>query len=131
VRTDEDKSAVHAQLSDGRTISARFLLGADGSYSQIARWSGLRKSWRSDQYVLCANEDIPYSPQAIERFYGERFPLLVSLRFHGLDGCGWVFRKREYLCVGIGGRVGPNTDIRAIVRAFVERARDVKLIPSD
>jgi flavin-dependent dehydrogenase len=59
VRIDEDKSGLHAQLSDGRTVSARFLLGADGSNSQIARWSGLRKSWRSDQYVLCANEDIP------------------------------------------------------------------------
>jgi geranylgeranyl reductase family protein len=131
VRIDEDKSGVHAQLSNGRTVSACFLLGADGSNSQIARWSGLRKSWGHDQYVLCANEDIPYSAQAIERFYGERFPLFVSLRFNGLDGYGWVFPKRDYVCVGIGGRVGPNTDIRAIVRAFVERARDVKLIPSD
>jgi menaquinone-9 beta-reductase len=131
VRIDEDKSRVHAELSDGQTVSARFLLGADGCNSQVARWSGLRKCWGHDQYVLCANEDIPYSAQAIERFYGERFPLFVSLRFNGLDGYGWVFPKRNYICVGIGGRVGPNVDIRAIVRAFVERAREEKLIPSD
>src|SRR5262249_23179327 len=131
VRIDEDKTGIHAQLTDGRILSGRFLLGADGSNSQIARWSGLRKSWRHDQYVLCANEDIPYPAQAIERFYGERFPLFVSLRFNGLDGYGWVFPKREYICVGIEGRAEPDADIRAIVRTFVDKARDAKLIPSD
>jgi geranylgeranyl reductase family protein len=131
VRIEEDKTGIQATLSDGRSDHARFLVGADGSNSQIARWSGLRKSWRHDQYVLCANEDIPYSAQAIERFYGERFPLFVSLRFQGLDGYGWVFPKRDYICVGIGGRIGQDADIRAIMRMFVERAREVKLIPAD
>ncbi len=131
VRIDEDKDAVRATLSDGTILTARFLLGADGSNSQVARWSGLRKSWRPHQYVLCANEDIPYSPQGIERFYGATFPLFVSLRYNGLDGYGWVFPKRDYICVGIGGRVGPFADIRAIMRAFVERSREVKLIPPD
>src|SRR5262249_43808129 len=110
-RIVEDKDGVQATLSDGTTVRARFLLGADGSNSQIARWSGLRKSWLHDQYVLCANEDIPYSPQAIERFYGSRFLLFVSLRFNRLDGYGWVFPKREHICVGIGGRLGPGADI--------------------
>ena len=130
-RVVEENRGAQATLSDGTTLRARFLLGADGSNSQIARWSGLRKSWRHDQYVLCANEDIPYSPQTIERFYGSRFPLFVSLRFNGLDGYGWVFPKREHICVGIGGRVGPGADIREIMRTFVERSRQAKLIPSD
>ena len=43
---------------------------------------GTPQGWRPGQYVLCANEDIPYSPQAIERFYGSKFPLFVSLRFN-------------------------------------------------
>jgi geranylgeranyl reductase len=131
VRIDEQKSGVRAELSDGTSVSARFLIGADGSNSQIARWSGLRKSWRPNQYVLCANEDIPYDPLAIERFYGKKVPLFVSLRFNGLEGYGWVFPKREYICVGIGGRVGRNADIRELLRAFVERTREMKLIPSD
>jgi geranylgeranyl reductase family protein len=131
IRFEQDKNGVKVDLANGRTLHARFLLGADGANSQVARWSGLRQSWRSDQYVLCANEDIPYPAQAIERFYGVKFPLFVSLRFGGLDGYGWVFPKREYICVGIGGRVGPNADIREIMRSFVERARQVKLIPSD
>ena len=99
--------------------------------AKIARWAGLRKTWRPDQYVLCANEDIPYSPTAIERFYGPKFPLFVSLRFDGLDGYGWVFPKREYICVRIGGRVAPGADIRAIMRSFVAKAREAKLIPAD
>jgi flavin-dependent dehydrogenase len=131
VRIEEQRSGVRAELSDGTAVIARFLIGADGSNSQIARWSGLRKSWSPNQYVLCANEDIPYSPQAIERFYGEKLPLFVSLRFNGLDGYGWVFPKREYICVGIGGRVGRGADIREILRTFVERSRETKLIPSD
>jgi geranylgeranyl reductase family protein len=131
VHIEEDKTGVTAQLSDGRTFRARFLLGADGSNSQIARWAGLRKAWRPDQYVLCANEDIPYSPTAIERFYGHKFPLFVSLRFDGLDGYGWVFPKHEYICVGIGGRVAPRSDIREIMWRFVAKAREAKLIPAD
>jgi len=131
VRIEENARGVRAELSDGTTLRARFLLGADGSNSQIARWSGLRKSWSPSQYVLCANEDIPYSPQDIERFYGEKVPLFVSLRFHGLEGYGWVFPKREYICVGIGGRVGVGADIRALLCEFVERSREVKLIPAD
>jgi geranylgeranyl reductase family protein len=131
VQIDEDKTGIQATLTDGRILRSRFLLGADGSNSQIARWSGLRKSWRHDQYVLCANEDIPYSPQAIERFYGSTFPLFVSLRFNGLDGYGWVFPKGEYICVGIGGRVPAESDIRKIMRTFAERARQMKLLPAD
>src|SRR5262249_22186494 len=52
---DQERMGVQVKLSDGRTLRARFLIGADGSNSQVARWSGLRKSWRYDQYVLCAN----------------------------------------------------------------------------
>jgi len=131
VRIEENKDGVRAELSDGAVVRAKFLLGADGSNSQIARWSGLRKSWSPNQYVLCANEDIPYPPKAIESFYGEKVPLFVSLRFNGLEGYGWVFPKREYICVGIGGRVGPGADIRTLVRAFMERSREIKLIPQD
>jgi geranylgeranyl reductase family protein len=131
VHIDEDKDGVRATLSNGSAVSAKFLIGADGSNSQIARWSGLRKSWNHNEYVLCANEDVPYSHHDIERFYGSRFPLFVSLRFNGLDGYGWVFPKRDYICVGIGGRVPRDADIRAIMRAFVERSRAMKLIPAD
>jgi geranylgeranyl reductase family protein len=130
-RIDEDKTGIQAHLDNGKTIHARFLLGADGSNSQIARWSGLRKSWRADQYVLCANEDIPYSAAEIEKFYGVRFPLIVSLRFNGLDGYGWVFPKREYICVGIGGRVRDGADIREIMRTFVEQSRKARIVPQD
>jgi flavin-dependent dehydrogenase len=131
VRIDDDKGGVRATLSNGSTVEAKFLIGADGSNSQIARWSGLRKSWGHDQYVLCANEDVPYSDREIERFYSSRFPLFVSLRFGGLDGYGWVFPKRDFICVGIGGRVPPNADIRAIMISFVEKAREMKLVPAD
>ena len=80
--------------------------------------------------TCCAQtEDVPYSPAAIERFYGSTFPLFVSLRFDGLDGYGWVFPKRDYICVGIGGRVAAGSDIREILRTFVDKARDAKLIP--
>src|SRR5207253_1988626 len=47
------------------------------------------------------------------------------------DGYGWVFPKRDYICVGIGGRVRAGGDIRAIMRSFVEASRRAKLIPSD
>ena len=41
-----------------------------------------------------------------------------------LDGYGWVFPKRHQICVGIGGRISAGVDIRALIRAFVDRARN-------
>ena len=42
-----------------------------------------------------------------------------------------MFPKRDYIYVGIGGRIRPGADIRAIMRTFVDRAQATKLIPED
>ena len=122
---------VEVRLDNGESFSGKVLLGADGASSRVAVLAGFRKSWAENQFVLAANEDIPCSPSLIDKIYGRRFPIHVGLRFRELVGYGWVFPKREHVCVGIGGRLGPGEKIQEWYRRFLEAAQSRGLAPAE
>jgi geranylgeranyl reductase family protein len=119
----EEKDSVTVQLADGRELSARVLIGADGASSRVAAASGIRKGWRKRDYVLCANADIPCNPETIRETYGERFPFFVYLEYHGIQGYGWVFPKRRHICVGIGALLEDGRTIRALYSGFFQEMK--------
>jgi geranylgeranyl reductase family protein len=125
-QTDE---RVNIRLENGDEFSGRVLIGADGAASRVATLTALRRGWREDESVLCANEDLPYSPEEIARFYPQPRPFIVALRFDGLTGYGWVFPKREHICVGIGGRLRPGERIQDLYRKFFESSQQRGLLP--
>ncbi|MFQ5925835.1 MAG: NAD(P)/FAD-dependent oxidoreductase [Terriglobia bacterium] len=127
VRAGDDGVAV--RLENGDEFEARVLLGADGANSRVAALAGLRRGWAENEYVLCANEDLAYPPERIERFYSVRPPLFVALQFAGLTGYGWVFPKRAHICVGIGGRLRPSESIRALYHNFFRAAQQRRYLP--
>ena len=119
----EERSSVSVRLSDGRELSARVVIGADGVLSRVAAASGIRKGWQKRDYVLCANADIPCDSEVIRATYGERFPFCVYLEYHGIQGYGWVFPKRRHICVGIGALLEDGREIRPLYSGFF---RDLK-----
>jgi len=125
-QTDE---RVTIRLEDGAEFSGRALIGADGAQSRVAVLTGLRQGWGENESVLCANEDLPCSPEEIERHYPQPRPLLVGLRFDGLTGYGWIFPKREHICVGIGGRLRPGERIQDLYEKFFRAAQERDLLP--
>ncbi|HEX5412088.1 MAG TPA: NAD(P)/FAD-dependent oxidoreductase [Terriglobia bacterium] len=127
----EERDCVRVRLQDGREITARVLIGADGASSTIAVQAGLRKGWSSGDYVLCANTDVPLPPERISAFFGERFPFRVFLEFSGIQGYGWVFPKRRHVCIGIGAVLKDGRSIRPLFRDFVRELREKKQLPSD
>jgi len=114
----EDRNEVRVRLRDGREFAAKILVGADGASSRVAVAAGLRKGWGERDVVLCANIDVPADSGNVRDFYGERFPFRVYPEFEGLRGYGWVFPKRRHICVGIGGWLADNRQIRPLFSRF-------------
>lgn len=127
----EHSDRVEVRLDNGESFAGKVLLGADGASSRVAVLAGFRKGWAENQFVLAANEDIPCSPALIDKFFGSRFPIYVGLRFRELVGYGWVFPKREHVCVGIGGRLGPGEKIQEWYSRFLEAVQSRGLAPAE
>lgn len=127
----EEDSRVAVRLETGEEFSARVLIGADGANSRVAAQAGLRRGWAENEYVLCANEDLPYASDAIAKFYSARPPLFLALQFDRLTGYGWVFPKREHICVGIGGRLRPGESIKELYSRFFAAAQQHGYLPAE
>jgi geranylgeranyl reductase family protein len=131
VGVSQERDSVCVHLGDGREFTARIVLGADGASSRVAVAAGLRQGWGARDYVLCANTDIPFPPERISAFYGERFPFRVYLEYEGIQGYGWVFPKRQHICLGIGALLENGRAIRPLFHRFVEALRARRQIPAD
>ena len=127
----EQRDGVQVRLADGRELAARVLIGADGASSRVAVQAGLRKGWAPGDYVLCANTDIPFPPERITAFYGKRFPFRVFLEYGRVQGYGWVFPKKQHVCVGIGALLKEGRSIRPLYREFFQTLRRRNQIPAD
>lgn len=129
---EQERDGVRVGFSTGEQVRARVLVGADGGNSRVAVLSGLRKrGWSPPEYVVCANEDIPADPALIRRSYQPDLPLIVAPRFAGVAGYGWIFAKREHVCVGIGGRLPRGMGIREVFSRFVEESKRAGLLPPE
>jgi geranylgeranyl reductase family protein len=127
--TREDSDAVTVILADGRELRARIVIGADGASSRVAIAAGIRKAWTQNDYVLCANADIPCSTELIAATYGERFPFFVYLEYRGIRGYAWVFPKRQHVCVGIGALLKDGRAIRGLYSQFFREMKQRGHLP--
>lgn len=103
-------------------LEARFLAGADGVYSKVARRGGVRKKWQPWDLGFTLHVDIPCSgrernidPEMAE-LYGVSFPFSL----------GWLFHHGDYLNLGIGtARLGQKRLFK-VFRHWLDRLRQYK-----
>ncbi len=129
VRHENDE--VHALTARGDEFRGRVLIGADGASSRVAMAAGLRRGWSRQDYVICANADVPYAPERIEEFFGKRFPFRVYLQYRMIQGYGWVFPKRKHICAGLGGLLIDNRRIRPLFARFLGELLERGHLPAD
>jgi len=91
-----------------RTLAARYLVGADGVTSQVARCLGLRARRRTGG-TLEAEVPLEGSSHLAAR-YGQRATFLMGAIPWGY---AWVFPKGDHLSVGIGRFRPGRADLRA------------------
>ena len=92
-RLAEADDLVTAVLGDGSAVTARTVVGADGSAGRTGRYVGVR----CDQIDLGLEAEIPVPPQVAAQWSGR---LLID--WGPVPGSyGWVFPKGDVLTVGV------------------------------
>lgn len=93
---------VRVELEDGRHITAKYVVGADGAASLVARRSGLHQGWQSDEVCRTIVKEFPVQPEYILDQYGPDRPIHIFLKFNDIPGYAWVFPKAHNINVGLG-----------------------------
>ncbi|GAB3807360.1 hypothetical protein GCM10027605_37530 [Micromonospora zhanjiangensis] len=110
---DQDADRVRLRLADGSEVSARSVVGADGSAGVTARHVGVRY----DQVDLGLEVELPIPEPLVDRWRGR-----LLLDWGTLPGSyGWVFPKGDQLTVGVIASRGQGEPTRRYLREFVDR----------
>lgn len=112
---EETSGGVRVQAGE-RTITARYLVGADGAVSTVARRLGLRPQ-RQFGGALEAEVPLAGRPDLQEQF-GSRAEFGLGAV---PQGYAWVFPKGDCLSVGVGRFRPGRTDLRAALHQAMAR----------
>ncbi len=129
MRARTAENGIEVELEAGERLTGRYLVGADGAGSVVARSLGLVSSNREGEGFSLQSE-IPL--EWVRNFPREELHT-VHLDFGEVPyGYGWVFPKRECLSVGIGGlfrsgeKINPRQHFMDFVRGL-EFCREGKI----
>ncbi len=97
-QVSEDAGGVTLHARNGRRLSARAVIAADGVHSVIAKRLGVNARWPRASLALDMMEETPD-----DRLRANRPDVLwVGYGHDGLDGYAYVFPKTKHTNVGIG-----------------------------
>ncbi len=101
----EHDDRVCVRTADGHSYQARYLIGADGANSRVARALGLRRG----RTMGAAIEAEVYPPtEVMARYRHTALFQFGAVRW----GYVWIFPKRDHLSVGIGAFGKPTSQLR-------------------
>lgn len=94
-RTDD---GVVVRCVDGRALTARLVIGADGVNSVVARAAGLTPGFPDDVLAIDTMEETPLAELAM----AEPDTMYVAYGYKGWPGYGYVFPKQDCVDFGVG-----------------------------
>src|SRR3972149_2668884 len=99
-RVEEKGDGVEVEFGEGERLHCRYLIGADGAESIVARSLRLSPP-RNDGNGIAIESEIPFDSSI---HFPRRELQFINLDFGRVpNGYGWVFPKKEWLSIGIGG----------------------------
>jgi flavin-dependent dehydrogenase len=97
-QASQNDHSVTLRARDGRTLTARRVIAADGVHSVMAKRLGVNARWPRRSLAIDMMEETP-----VERLRAERPDVLwVAYAYSGLDGYAYIFPKTRHVNVGIG-----------------------------
>ena len=118
-RVEEKGDGVEVELGKGKRIHCRYLIGADGAESIVARSLPLPPQ-TNDGNGIAIECEIPFDSSI---HLPQRELQFINLDFGRIpNGYGWVFPKKEWLSIGIGGmfRETKKMNPRQYLRDFLK-----------
>lgn len=119
---------IDIRLEDGRTLSAKALVGADGTNSAVATQAGLRTKWARDDLAVSLVSELP---QAACHWRDHASVHIV----YGADGFGygWVFPKGEWVNIGVCGLLCPKPalPLKAAYQTLFHDLREAGLLSAE
>lgn len=104
-----DREKVNVSTSKGEYLS-NIVIGADGFFSAVLK--SLGKKFNKDEIRFCTITEIPMPESMISDLLND----CVELHYGIVnEGYAWLFPKRDYISVGIGG---PFSQSKTIIQGF-------------
>ncbi|MHA1948998.1 MAG: geranylgeranyl reductase family protein [Candidatus Thorarchaeota archaeon] len=111
---------VNVDVTGGKSIKARMVIGADGVTSLVARQTGLNLKWSNSSITACRVCEVPTKKQDIIDRYTEDLKYHFFANLRGKPGYGWIFPKEDTINVGIGFVGSHSRGLPGIFDAFVK-----------
>lgn len=97
-------------------FSGRFLIGADGAASKVARITGLRNPEKSEEIGIGLEVDVPVSDQVWNTHLDPS--VLVVWMLNIPFGYFWAFPRKMSLSLGLGGMAAGFRNMRNLLKGF-------------
>ncbi|MHA2134752.1 MAG: NAD(P)/FAD-dependent oxidoreductase, partial [Candidatus Thorarchaeota archaeon] len=121
----QDTKGIHVTTSQGETMSAEFLVGADGINSTVAKGIGFYDGWREDAAAVCIEVEAEVGEEAVERICGvphDKDGVALHIYFGTVPyGYIWCFPKRSILSLGAGCRQDLAKNMRGHFSNWLEQ----------
>lgn len=110
----ETQDAVVVETRNGDIFKGRFLIGADGANSVVARLLGLR---RGKITAAAIEAEVPVAPDVMDRFGESLLFIFGEIR----QGYLWIFPKSDHLSVGIAALRPKPGELQTTLKRVMSR----------
>jgi geranylgeranyl reductase family protein len=115
----ETKQIVQLTTEDGEKLKARYVIGADGVNSTVARQAGL---WCKQGRIPAIEVEVPASGPVLRTYARRPLFLFGAIRW----GYVWIFPKADHLSVGVAALRPKRGELQAVLgREMARRGIDI------